>query len=410
MLPYSRNAFLSFFGAGFGRIKLISCLFIIALLVSCGSPQVNKNQVETIISQIQQNYAPDARTALFEVDYSVKADSVLLTGETTEEDAIGHLTMRLSVQNIPAINKVTVLPERELGGKVFGLINNSVANIRSRPSHTSQLITQATLGTPVTVYKAHESEGWFYIQTPDNYLGWVDEGGLARMDSSAYSSWKQSDKVIFTAAHGVVYESPAPSSYPVSDLVMGAILRSTGGESNEHLKVIYPDGRSGYLHKEQAREYGKWHRQSSDVSASDLIHTARGFKGFPYIWGGTSAKAFDCSGFTQTVFFMNGIQIPRDASQQVMVGDTVKAGDSYQGVQAGDLLFFGEQEGRITHVALYMGDSEIIHASGKVKIESLSPTDEHYTEHRDTTFQEARRILGSLDSGKIKQLKKNNYY
>ena len=130
-----------------------------------------------------------------------------------------------------------------------------------------------------------------------------------------------------------------------------------------------------------------------------ILATARRFFGVPYFWGGTSAKGMDCSGFTKTVFFLNGVLLPRDASQQVFVGEPV---DTTGGIdlRPGDLLFFGfrataERKERVTHVGISLGGKRFIHASTDVRVNSLAPADTDYSQHREQMFLRARRIIGA---------------
>jgi cell wall-associated NlpC family hydrolase len=107
---------------------------------------------------------------------------------------------------------------------------------------------------------------------------------------------------------------------------------------------------------------------SGDVDENDLLDKAFLFLNTAYLWGGKSVFGTDCSGFTQTVFKTVGIALLRDAYQQATQGETV---DFLQEVHTGDLAFFDNAEGRITHVGILINDHEIIHASGKVRVDSI---------------------------------------
>ena len=154
---------------------------------------------------------------------------------------------------------------------------------------------------------------------------------------------------------------------------------------------------------------------SRKVNADDIISTAKTFMGIPYLWGGTSPKAFDCSGFTKTVYFLNGVMLPRDASQQVYTGELVDTKNGFQNLKPGDLLFFGRKATdstaeKITHVALYIGDTEFIHASGRVRINSLDKSRPNYSDYRFNQFVRAKRILTSLDKNGVKKFQSMKYY
>jgi cell wall-associated NlpC family hydrolase len=108
------------------------------------------------------------------------------------------------------------------------------------------------------------------------------------------------------------------------------------------------------------------------ASADDIARCARLFLNAPYLWGGRTVMGIDCSGFTQLVMLLNGIQLPRDAYQQAELGETVSF---LEETQTGDLAFFDNAEGRIIHVGLILRDASqqglVIHASGKVRIDVI---------------------------------------
>jgi cell wall-associated NlpC family hydrolase len=143
--------------------------------------------------------------------------------------------------------------------------------------------------------------------------------------------------------------------------------------------VGLPDGRTGYLFAPNTAALDRWAAGVPQDTAA-LFRTAFRLAGRPYLWGGTSPKGMDCSGFTKTVYFLHGMIIPRDASQQVHAGEEVPITEDLAGLQPGDFLFFGNlrEDGseRITHVGIYLGEGRFIHSgadNGAVRIQSLFP-------------------------------------
>ncbi len=360
--------------------------------MACSPSQ--KQDIKQKISNTSQHFAPDSRVALFDVEAKSNNGEWALTGETNLPEAKAALLDSLSAMNITTVDSINVLPDEKLDGKTLGIVNNSVANLRSEPSHPAQLVTQATLGMPVKVLKKEGS--WYYIQTPDDYLSWVDYGGVHQMSKEEYKKWKSADKIIYLETNGYAYEEPNREATKVSDLVSGSILRTIGTSGN-YYEVRYPDGRTGFVSRTEARSFDDW-KTSVKASENDLVEQAKSMKGSPYLWGGTSSKGMDCSGFTKTIYFMNGWIIPRDASQQIHAGELVDSTSNFENLRPGDLLFFGqeateERDRRVVHVGMWIGNDQFIHSAGRVKISSVDPESEYYDEYNLNRYLETRRYL-----------------
>lgn len=171
--------------------------------------------------------------------------------------------------------------------------------------------------------------------------------------------------------------------------------------------------RQGFVKSEDLQNFKLW-QSDTTASAEKVIADAKNFIGIPYLWGGTSSKGVDCSGFTKTVFYMNRIILPRDASQQVNAGELVNTDSNFDNLQPGDLLFFGKkksenQNEKITHVAIYLGDGKYIHSSGRVRYNSLFKDSDIFNEYRFNSFVKAKRILGNFDKGE-NLVKNNSFY
>lgn len=342
------------------------------------------------IDAVRQQYAPDKRVALFDVE----ANGNVLRGETNMPEAKTDLVKRLQAANVSFVDSIQVLPEAELEGKHQAIVTISVANLRSQPKHSAELATQATMGTPLKVWK--KKDGWYLVQTPDQYLAWVDYGGVALMDQTAFNKWQQGKKLIYTKTYGFAYAAADKNTAPVSDMVYGDVL-VLKNKSKDFYEVSFPDGRTGFVSAAEAMDYREW-VATRKPTEENLVASSKEMLGMPYLWGGTSVKGMDCSGFTKTIFFMNGLVLPRDASQQVHIGELVNTDKGWNEMRPGDLLFFGvpAKDGkpeRVVHVGMWIGgNQEFIHSAGRVRINSMNPSAENHDAFELGRFLRAKRV------------------
>lgn len=384
-------------------------ILILTFSLVINAQQSMKN-IEDQILELKNNFAPDKRTAILDLQVTEDGGNYVIKGETNLPEALDTLFKRLS--GLKLEDKVKRLPDEILGDKIFGVVNISVANLRTKPEHSAEMATQALLGTIVKIYKKAD-EGWYLVQTPDNYISWVDGEAIELVTKETTDVWKNENKVIFTSSYGFAIETSTPQSGIVSDLVFGNMLQLISIK-DDFYEVKFPDGRLAFIKKNEAELFSTWmnNRQSSK---ENIISTAKKLMGIPYLWGGTSTKGLDCSGFTKTVYFSNGVVLPRDASQQVFVGELINMEKDFSNLQPGDLLFFGfsgnaNRKERITHVAIYLGDDEFIHASGRVRINSFNKSKANFSKHRLSTFIRAKRIVTSVGQNGVQQISSNPYY
>ena len=173
----------------------------VLLFISC-EQKLDRNEdiIAAMMEDIKQEFAPDKRIAIFNIEYVRKAKKIILRGESNLPEVIAALKQKLTEKNIDYLDSIQLLPSSKLNGLTQGLITISVANLRGQPAHSSELVTQATLGTPVKIFK--EEDGWYLVQTPDKYLSWVDGGGIMPLSSEKYTEWKSTPKVIYTSTIG----------------------------------------------------------------------------------------------------------------------------------------------------------------------------------------------------------------
>ena len=299
-------------------------------------------EVIALTDRLKQKYAPDGRVALFKTDYTFDGKRVMLRGETTSLSAKAELMEALSKEGYEVMDCLKVLPdEAALEGKTYGIINLSVASLRVQPDYSSEMMTQALLGMPVRVL---ERDGWYRIQTPDDYIAWTHRVSVLPVTREELTAWNQAEKVVVTSHYAFVYSQPDRRSQTVSDIVAGNRLKLEGTKGGFY-HVSYPDGRQGYVEKSVALPEREW-RKALKQDAASIIRTAHTLMGVPYLWAGTSSKGVDCSGFVRTVLFMHDIIIPRDASQQAYVGQHIDIAPDFSNLQPGDLVFFGPPAGR----------------------------------------------------------------
>lgn len=360
--------------------------------------------VEGILDAVSNKYAPDKRTALFEVILTDQEGQIILKGKTNLPEAKQAVLDSLSRRNINYTDSILVLPGKVMGEKIWALTALSLANLRSGPDHTSELVSQALMGTPMKVIE--EVNGWYRVQTPDQYIGWVDESGIALRTETQMDLWKQGNRFIYNQLVGVAVEAPKRKALPVSDLVWGDLFETTG-LTKKYLQVQFPDGRKGFVKKSDCQSYENWVDQNADTE--NVVQLARQLLGSPYLWGGTSCKAVDCSGMVKMAWFTQGFILARDASQQARYGEPIDF-SNIKNFRKGDLLFFGRSPQRITHVGIYLQNGQYIHASGLVRINSIDPQDPLYNITERKQLVDATRVKVSVNDAGIVRVKDHGWY
>ncbi len=368
------------------------------------------SSITQIIESFTQRFAPDKRTVIFQIDAFKQNNQLILTGRTNLFGAKSFLLDRLKIEKIPIVDEIKTLPEAELEDKVYGLVEVSVCNIRYSPKHSGEMASQALMGTPLRILEK-EDNGWLLVQTPDQYISWVDRGAITMMNKDGIDRWKNALKIIYTRAYGSAYSEANEESATVSDLVVGCMMELIS-EVGEFYQVQFPDQRKGYVSKREANMYNQW-LSSLTPTEENLVKNSKRMMGVPYLWGGTSFKGVDCSGFTKMVYFLNGIVLPRDASQQVSIGETIDKTGNWSDLKPGDLLFFGDKREdsseKVVHVAMWLGNGEYIHASDKVRVNSMTATALNYDDYNAKRYLRAKRILKTGMAG-VGTLKENVVY
>jgi len=395
----------------FEKLAFVS-LAVLITISACDTKNKNADKqanINFLLDSLKNIYAPDTRVVLWNVSTTLSSDTIFLDGEVDLKTTYNEIAEVIS-KNFPEVKiNIDLLPKENFDQLVTGLINNSVANLRSNPRHSAEIATQALLGTPIKILK--RDEDWYLVQTPNKYIAWVDAPAVVRIGSDELKNYKLSKKVIYNNQYGFSYSEPDENSQIVSDLVIGCILPIT--VSNEDFyQVKFPDNRIAWVKK---NEVGNADEVLNRIIEDELVETAKKFVGIPYLWGGTSSKGLDCSGFTSTIYLMNGTVLQRDASQQTKYGEEITTSYNYELLQIGDLLFYGRKASdslpeRVTHVAMYIGDTEFIHASGRVRINSMDSTRENFIPQYVPRFVRAVRVKGVSNSTGLESISDNDFY
>ena len=241
---------------------------------------------------------------------------------------------------------------------IYGIASVAKIPVRTKPAHQSEMCNEILFGESYTIIE--EESDWLLIRSQwDDYQGWISRG--------SHTPISQKDIDDLSVQPEVYCTDPVQSAYMSPD--MGSLYLPAGSRLpffnapirqfriNEVIYTLSPDAK-------YSGEIDKNIRTSIIETASRLLNT-------PYLWGGKSSFGTDCSGFVQTILRIHGINIPRDSGEQCGLGAEIQSPDN---AQAGDLAFFHNEEGNISHVGFVAPRGLILHASGMVRLDRLDQT------------------------------------
>jgi gamma-D-glutamyl-L-lysine dipeptidyl-peptidase len=251
-----------------------------------------------------------------------------------------------------------------------GICLLSAAALRKAADQKSEMVSQLLFGEMVEIFENHKD--WLYIEMlEDGYQGWVSNNQLHILSESDYLSLLNKKRMVTQSLYGRVKTKTSHEN--AGGNVFQDPVNGLDGSREEDFTVcagstFYADEDGRMSIAGIAFEYdGNLIR--TDDRRKDLIpEFALQFHSAPYLWGGRSALGLDCSGFTQLVYKMAGINIPRDAAMQAQEGETVHLINE---AVPGDLVFFDNEEEVITHVGIILNNDNVIHAHGKVRIDKI---------------------------------------
>lgn len=227
-----------------------------------------------------------------------------------------------------------------------------VVPVRKEPSHRSEMVSQLLFGEYVSI--GEEKDDFIYTTClHDGYEGWVQASQLTRV---------LHEQILSTTTYIGVFGEEVfidglcrmiPFGVPVYDAIKAGEPLQFGNR-----QILY-----------HVSEDADWNSTERAFTKENLDHIVRIFLGTPYLWGGKSVYGIDCSGFAQQVFKLFGVKLLRDAYLQAGQGEPVA---SLEDSQRGDLVFFQNEKGRVMHVGILLNNHEIVHASGKVRIDIIN--------------------------------------
>ena len=245
----------------------------------------------------------------------------------------------------------------------YCLVKTSVANFYKNPSFTSELVTQGLIWEKLII--CDKKDNWFQVKQRDGYIAWLHSFYV--IDSSIYDNNELLDKKdnwYFIKDRLLEIKTNHNDKY---FLPFGALVPCI--KYNNNFIIILPNGEKADINKQKLLKY------STSIRLDRILQLSEYLLGIPYLWGGKSSFGYDCSGFVQTLFSVYGINFPRDSYQQMNYEGLVEI--KYSKAEVGDLLFFADNK-VINHVAISIGNGEIIHSSGCVKIEKLEKNKKLY--------------------------------
>tara|TARA_B100000579_G_scaffold67906_1_gene50911 strand:+ start:574 stop:1335 length:762 start_codon:yes stop_codon:yes gene_type:complete len=227
----------------------------------------------------------------------------------------------------------------------YGISILSIIPVRLEPNNRSEMTTQLIFGEHFKILESIKK--WSKIQiSHDKYVGWISNNQIQEIN---FEEYEKLDKEIPTLSTDILDIIESDFNQPI---VIGSVLptfKSDHALINNKMYKFTGNTTQGFTQRKH------------------LINNAMVFLNAPYLWGGRTPFGIDCSGFTQIIYRLQGIKIPRDAYQQINLGQEI----NLDNCEEGDLAFFENKSGKITHVGLILENNKIIHASGQVRIDKL---------------------------------------
>ncbi|PYO84735.1 MAG: hypothetical protein DMD68_05795 [Gemmatimonadetes bacterium] len=315
-----------------------------------GSPR----RLERDLDDLRRRWVPDHRLGVFDVEIAGER----LAGCVSSRDALQALRRLAADSGLG--EQVRLLPDESVGGDTAAVVTAALAPLLGQPTLRAPRVSECLHGEALAVLERRGD--WLRVRAGDGYHGWLHAGYLALGADDWAEDWTARATARSVGTELVFAEGRM--RLPVGARVA---LGPSGG-------VETADGRHGGVAEGEVRPESELRAEARHLAPPEL--GLRWFSGAPYLWGGRTEWGIDCSGFVQAVYAARGLRLLRDSDQQVTQGREVAIapGGGGGGYEAGDLLFFAE-EGRVSHVALWMGAGRVAHSAlsrGGVAVDDLS--------------------------------------
>lgn len=311
------------------------------------------DRLKALVGEVRAELAPDPRLAVFEIVVEVDPERVVLSGATSEPGAAEALHQRIALLETgrEVLDSVQRLPLPGDGAPMHAIVTAAAAPMLAGPLVSEANVSQVLMGHRLLVLR--EMGRWLHCRSAEGYLGWVHRGYVRRVDESEVREWEM----------GLGGEPCFSLDAHVHGEDGEVVARLPWGSRFVRLEsqALLPSGMMGALRGEWVSVAEQKRRFPPDGQA--VVETAGRWIGAPYLWGGTTPAGVDCSGLALAAYRTHGVVLPRDSDQQARVGEPLDPGPDLDDFRPGDLLFFAEEPGRITHVVLSLGGSRIIHSS-----------------------------------------------